>query len=243
MQGNPTESIKLTLTDLQSTDPATPNLWDNRYKVLLDNDAILNARMEKVEKGERATKNVQTVGSLTALRAFTGMLDGEVVYIPFTGLYRYYAGLGENENLPWVLRPDSNAGRWRLDMVPRALLGQAGGAASLDSNGFLEQSVRNQSITAEKLAPGAVSSAQLGDITVNDATVLNSNTASVGTVVSALANRLRAITGQNTWSSAPGVTLATLNTFGARTDRAQTWGQKQTMNSVQVTSELIIPVV
>lgn len=243
MQGDPSKTFTSTLPDLASTDAATPNLWDQRFRTLLDNDAGLNRRVADVESGARPARTVQTVDSVALLRAYLNPNPGEVAYVPSGGLYRYYPGATEAELLPWVVRPDSGAGRWRLDMVPRSLIGALGGVASLDGQGFLAQALPNGSVTSDKFAPGAVGTAALGQLTLNDGISLGTNTATLEQLLGAVGNRLKALSGKGSWRDAPAVTLETLNTVAARTDRTQTWTQRQTLNQVTVTGELIIPVV
>lgn len=242
MQGNPLETLKSTLPDLLTTDIALPNLWDSRFKVLIDNDAVLNRRLQDVEAGTRPSRNIQIAATLAALRSFPQPADGEVAYVPDYGLYRYYPAASEGENVPWTVRPDSGVGRWRIDMVPRRMLAVPQGIATLDSQGFVIQSVPNYSITAEKLAPGAVSTAAMGDMTLNDQTILNTNTGNVSQLLGAIGYRLKAITGELTWRTAPAVTLSQLNMYAARVDRSQTWYQKQTMTTLEVTGDFILPV-
>lgn len=242
MNGDATQPLKLTLTDLQGTDYAVPALWDPRFKVLLDNDAGIGQRLGRIEDGSRPARTLSALASVTALRAYVGAVPGEVAYVDGIGVYRYYPGANEAENAPWTIRPDNNLGRWRIDMIPRSLLGAPNGAASLDANGFLNQSLKDFSVTASKLAENAVNVGNLGNVTVNDTVRLTVNTAALMQVVSGLANRVKAVTGKGAWSEDPAVTLETLNSKGVRTDRSQTFEQAQTMGTLTITGDLILPV-
>ena len=243
MQGDNTKTVTTTLPDLESTSIAVPNTWDSRFKVLIDNDAALTRRVGEMESGVRGVRTLQTIQSVQALRTFQNPNDGEIAYIPQVGLYRFYPGSAEAEALPWVVRPDSNVGRWRLDLVPRSMIGVANGVAGLDAQGFLAQALPNGSVTAEKFAAGAVSAAALGNFVLNDSVTLNVNSATLEQLLGALGNAVKGITGGVTWRSGAPVNLATLNTYAGRTDRPQTWTQRQTMNQLTVTGELILPVV
>lgn len=242
MQADPTATFKTSLPDLTSKDTATPNLWDTRYSALLNNDAVLERRISSIEKGTKPARNIQTVDTLAALRSFDQPAAGEVAYVPDYGLYRYYPSATESEAVPWTLRPDLGVGRWRMDMVPRRMLGAPLGVATLDTQGFVVQSLPNYSITAEKLAPGAVAAASIGVLTLNDQTVLTVDSATLTQLVGALGNRLKMVTGLASWRDTPSVNLATLNAYAARVDRAQTWSQKQTMTTLEVTGDFILPV-
>jgi hypothetical protein len=243
LNGDSTQVVQTQLTSLVGQDAAVPNLWDTRFQILINNDANINARVQAFENGTRAPRSVQLLADLPALRAFLTPTPGEVVYIPGTGLYKFYSAAAEAENLPWTVRPDSNTGRWRIDMVPRSQLAVANGVATLDGNSFLTQSVGPGSITTDKLAAGAVSGDKLGNVTVDQSIMLTVDTATFAQVFGALAGQLKAVTGGGTWRAVPNVSLAALNQYGARLDRAQTWAQPQTMTNLTVTGLLIIPVV
>lgn len=64
-------------------------------------------------------------------------------------------------------------------------------------------------------APGAVDDDNLGPRTLNAGSAPASDTGSLTSLLSGLANRLRAITGQDSWLTAPAVSLATLATQSA----------------------------
>lgn len=242
MNGDATQPLKLTLTDLLGSDYAVPNLWDGRFKILLDNDAVLNQRLTRFEDGTKPARTLLNAPGPVELRAYVGAVAGEVAYLKHTGLYAYYPDATEPEALPWTIRPDNGVGRWRLDMVPRGLLGIPGGVASLDGNGFLLQSLRDGAVTSSKIADGAVSLSALGSLTLNDTVRLTIDTGTLVQIVSALANRLKAITGKTSWTATPDVTLTDLNSKGGRTDRAQTWSQEQTFGTVSITGDFILPV-
>lgn len=242
MQADPFAPLKTSLPNLQPSDTALPNLWDSRFQDLLNNDAVLNRRVADLEKGAKPSRNIQSVSSLNALRAFDQPGSGEIVYVPDYGLYRYYPAATDAEDLPWTVRPDSGVGRWKIDMVPRRMLAAPLGVATLDKQGFVVQSLPNYSITGDKLAPGAVTMTALEDLTLNDLTVLSVNRASLTQLLGALGNRLKAVTGESTWRSDPKVNLGTLNQYAARLDRAQVWAQKQTMTTLEVTGDFILPV-
>lgn len=244
MQSNPNDTLKTTLPDLASTDAAVPNLWDSRFQVLLNNDSVLDRRVKGFENGTTPARSLQQLADYSALRAFVGAGPAEIAYLPGQGLYHYYTYDTSAERLPYVVKPDNNVGRWRLDFVPLSVVGVAGGVASLDGNGFLAQSLLPGSVTADKLAGNAVTLDKLASLTPDDTAALAAGTltATLLQIINMLARQVRQATGKGSWLTSPAVNLEILNSYGARIDRTQSWTQAQSMTSLTVSGDLIIPV-
>jgi hypothetical protein len=247
LQGDSTKPINLSLNNLATTDFALPPLWDIRYQQLLDNDAGLNKTLTDILTGKVPVRKIQSLATVEAVRAFTGMQDGETSYLKGFGLYRYYAEAVDAERLPWVILPTANAGgspgRWKLDMVPAAQLAVPNGVATLDGNGFVSQSLPGQSVAPGQVQNSSLTDAQFALVTINAAAVPNSDTGKPGSLLSFLAHVIRSVTGNASWQTDAPVSLLTLNQYGARIDRVQNWTQPQTLTSLSVTANLIIPVV
>lgn len=229
--GNPNAQLNFSMVNLETTDYALPGLWDPRYKQLLDNDAILNKNLTQLAGGQLAVRRIQSYPSAAAMRAATGLTDGETAYLEGRGLYRYFAAATDAPADPFVIQPDQGPGRWKLEMIPASQRGQPRGVATLNAQGFVEQAPAPGTVTADGLADGSVTDAKLAALQPNDNATPNGPSAKPGTLLSWLANRLKAITGQATWTADPPVSLAVLNDRGARTDRSQTFTQSQTFTN------------
>ncbi|MHA0048645.1 tail fiber domain-containing protein [Deinococcus sp. PEB2-67] len=230
--GNPNAQLNVSMVNLETTDYALPGLWDPRYKQLLDNDAVLNKNVTQLASGQIAVRRLQSYPSAGAMRAATGLTDGETAYLEGRGLYRYYAAAVDAPIDPFVLQPDQGAaGRWKLEMIPVSQRGQPRGIATLNAQGFLEQAPGPGTVTVDGLANDSVTDAKLATVQPNDNATPNGPAAKPGTLLSWLANRLKAITGQANWTADPPVSLAVLNDRGARIDRTQTFTQSQTFTN------------
>jgi hypothetical protein len=107
------------------TDARTAGSLLPAFETLADRTRFFKAQLDT------GIKRVREFASLGALKALTGMGDGEVALVVGLGLYRYEAAAADASAEPLVLVPNGAGGRWRHHMA--SIAGLAGGFASLDS--------------------------------------------------------------------------------------------------------------
>jgi hypothetical protein len=93
-------------------------------------------RYLKVEQDAGARFN-RRVLSLPALKALTGMVDGESRLVDGFGLYQYFAAAVDATLEPLIVVPTSAPGRWKHSQIATAV---ANGFASLDTDGKVKRS-------------------------------------------------------------------------------------------------------
>ncbi|BDX35468.1 distal tail fiber protein [Thermus phage MN1] len=102
----------------------------------------------------------------------------------------------------------------------------AGSGLSRNASGGLQVNVDNSTIeitsNSLRVKDGGISDTKLGNRTISDTTVPSSNTGPLTALLSGLANRIKAITGESDWKSNPATTLAELNANAPRKSNNET---------------------
>lgn len=109
-----------------ATDARTAGSLLPAFETLTDRTRYLKAEQDS------GVRRIREFASLTALKALTGMADGEVALVVGLGLYRYSASAAEASNEPLIAVPSSAGGRWRHAQI--SIAGVASGFASLGTN-------------------------------------------------------------------------------------------------------------
>jgi hypothetical protein len=109
-------------------------------------------------------KAVADVPSLKAL-TLTGITDGDLRYVPSSGIYRYTAASAAAESLPFIASPNSGSGRWIH--ILNDIAGANSGLATLTAAGRAAQMPANAIVATGyvgALSSRVTSSSTYGDI-------------------------------------------------------------------------------